>query len=127
MSCNADTNEAQGNAEALKLFRKQNINIQFFFFNSVPVRDIVTHPVCNKFEPWERSVRCFPRAVLLDGGESLDWRAEIPAPRMFLSERKALVRGGFNVQWAKSGGDLSVRSEFTADFLRWICETTASK
>ena len=31
------------------------------------------------------------------------------------------------MHWAKSGDDLSVRSEFTADFLRWICETDASK
>ena len=26
------------------------------------------------------------------------------------------------MHWAKSGGDLSVPSEFTADFLPWICE-----
>ena len=53
--------EAQGNAGALKMFRKQNINIQFVY--SVSVTDIVANPACNKFEPWARSVRCFPTAV----------------------------------------------------------------
>ena len=31
------------------------------------------------------------------------------------------------MHWVKSGGDLSVLSEFTADFLRWIFETAAGK
>ena len=32
-----------------------------------------------------------------------------------------------NVHWTKSGGDVIVWFGFTADLLRWMCETAANK
>ena len=74
LSCHAQMGEAQGNADAWKMFRKQNINIQFVY--SVSVTDIVGHPVCKKFQPWARSVRCFPTAV-----HGISWQSIVDGPR----------------------------------------------
>ena len=83
----------------------QNVNIQFVY--SVSLTDIVGHPVCKKFQPWARSVNCFPTAV-----RGTSWQTIVDGPRwkrvdtlasrnsrttaaFYPSIEKALVRGGF--------------------------------